>query len=374
MKQVELVDIQAAYKRRQIPIRLHAVQAHPYAKILYIINVIVRQMASDIEFCDLFAGVGGIRLGLERAGFKAVFANDVDAKAAETYNLNFSNPGLEPGDVWKLDLDEVPECGVLAGGFPCQPFSIAGYRKGFRDCRNGNLFFRILDIVDAKKPPIVFLENVKNLESHDHGRTFRIIKASLEERGYRLKHRVLNALDFGLPQNRERIFIAAFRDRGSFESFEFPRGYPLKTTFRELLDSNVDEKYYYNGKPLYEHLKDYSISLDTVYQWRRVYLRENKKGVVPTLTANMGSGGHNVPIIRDEKGIRKLTPRECFRLQGFPDSFRLPDISDAALYHQAGNSVPVPVVEAVSRELMHAVKNADGVFFEPAHSLDAYQY
>ena len=331
-------------------------------------------MPSNVEFYDLFAGVGGIRLGLEEAGFRAVFSNDIDANAAKTYNLNFSNPCLRPADIWKVDLDSSPECGLVAGGFPCQPFSIAGYRRGFRDCRNGNLFFRILDIVDSKKPPVVFLENVKNLESHDHGRTFRIIKASLEERGYRMKYMVLNALDFGLPQNRERIFIAAFRDRGSFESFEFPAGSQLKTSFRDFLDSDVDEKYYYNDKPLYEHLKDYSISFDTVYQWRRVYLRENKKGVVPTLTANMGSGGHNVPIIRDENGIRKLTPRECFRLQGFPDSFRLPNISDAALYHQAGNSVPVPVVEAVGRRLKIAVEHADGSLFESVHALDAYQY
>lgn len=330
-------------------------------------------MSLNIEFCDLFAGVGGIRLCLERAGFKAVFANDIDAKSAETYNLNFSNPGLEPQDVWKLDPEMVPECGILAGGFPCQPFSIAGYRRGFRDCRNGNLFFRILDIVDAEKPRALFLENVKNLESHDHGRTFSIIKASLEERGYRLKYRVLNALDFGLPQNRERIFIVAFRDRGSFESFEFPKGSPLKTSFRDFMDSEVDEKYYYNGKPLYEHLKDYNISFDTVYQWRRVYLRENKKGVVPTLTANMGSGGHNVPIIRDEYGVRKLTPRECFRLQGFPDSFRLPAISDASLYHQVGNSVPVPVVEAIGIKLRDALEHADGSLFESLHSLDVYQ-
>ena len=335
---------------------------------------IVNAMNTGLEFYDLFAGVGGIRHGLEEAGFRAVFSNDIDANAAKTYNLNFSNPGLRPADIWKVDLDGSPECSLVAGGFPCQPFSIAGYRRGFEDERQGNLFFRILDVVDSRKPDAVLLENVKNLETHDHGRTFRVIKSSLEERGYRLKYKVLNALDFGLPQNRERIFIAAFRDRGSYEAFSFPEGRPLKATFRELLDSGVDEKYYYNGRPLYDHLKEYSISFDTVYQWRRVYLRENKKGVVPTLTANMGTGGHNVPIIRDEIGIRKLTPRECFRLQGFPDSFRLPKISDAALYHQAGNSVPVPVVEAVGRRLKIAVEHADGSLFESVHALDAYQY
>jgi len=310
----------------------------------------------DNRICDLFAGVGGIRLGFERAGFKTVFANDIDEKAKITYDLNFDNPKMTLGDIWKIKIDSIPDFDILTAGFPCQPFSVAGYRKGFKDKKNGNLFFRIIEIIDAKKPSIVFLENVKNLQTHDHGRTFKIIKELLEKRGYKLKYKVLNALDYGIPQNRERIYIVGFKDEKMYDKFEFPEPVKNRPNFRHFLDKNVDKKYYYTDKPLYKYLKKYNLSFDTIYQWRRTYLRENKKGVVPTLTANMGSGGHNVPIIRDKKGIRKLTPRECFRLQGFPNSFKLSKIADYCLYHQAGNSVPVPVVELIAINIAKLVK------------------
>jgi len=310
----------------------------------------------DKRICDLFAGIGGIRLAFERAGFKTVFANDIDEKAKITYDLNFDNPKMTLGDIWKIKIDSIPDFDVLTAGFPCQPFSVAGYRKGFNDEKNGNLFFRIIEIIDAKKPPIVFLENVKNLQTHDHGRTFKIIKELLEKRGYKLKYKVLNALDYGLPQNRERIYIVGFKDEKMYDKFKFPESIKNRPNFRHFLDKNVDEKYYYNDKPLYKYLKKYNLSFDTVYQWRRIYLRENKKGVVPTLTANMGSGGHNVPIIRDKKEIRKLSPRECFRLQGFPDSFKLPKIADSYLYHQVGNSVPVTVVELIASNIVKIIK------------------
>jgi len=310
----------------------------------------------DKRICDLFAGVGGIRLVFERAGFRTVFANDIDAKAKITYDLNFDNPKMTLGDIWKIKIEDIPNFDVLSAGFPCQPFSVAGYRKGFNDEKNGNLFFRIIEIIDAKKPSIVFLENVKNLQTHDHGRTFKIIKELLEKRSYKLKYKVLNALDYGLPQNRERIYIVGFKDEKMYEAFNFPEHIKNRPSFRYFLDKNVDEKYYYTDKPLYKYLKKYNLSFDTVYQWRRTYLRENKKGVVPTLTANMGSGGHNVPIIRDKKGIRKLSPRECFRLQGFPDSFKLPKIADSYLYHQVGNSVPVTVVELIARNIVKIIK------------------
>ena len=310
----------------------------------------------DKRICDLFAGIGGIRLAFERAGFRTVFANDIDEKAKITYDLNFQNPRMTLGDIWKIKIKDIPDFDVLTAGFPCQPFSVAGYRKGFKDEKNGNLFFRIIEIIDAKKPSIVFLENVKNLENHDNGRTFKIIKELLESRGYKLKYKVLNALDYGLAQNRERIYIVGFKDEKMYEEFNFPESLKNRLNFRDFLDKNVEEKYYYNNKPLHKYLIKYNLSFDTVYQWRRTYLRENKKGVVPTLTANMGSGGHNVPIIRDEKGIRKLTPRECFRFQGFPDSFKLPNIPDSYLYHQAGNSVPVPVVELIASNIAKLVE------------------
>ena len=159
-----------------------------------------------------------------------------------------------------------------------------------------------------------------------------------------------------VPQNRERIYIVGFRNKSFIDNFKFPSSRPLTRTFRELLQKEVDKKYYYEGKPLYKKLIKYNISRDTVYQWRRIYVRENKKGVCPTLTANMGTGGHNVPIVRDKKGIRKLTPLECFRLQGF-GNIKLPrNLADSVLYKQAGNSVTVPVVEAIAREIKKVFK------------------
>jgi DNA (cytosine-5)-methyltransferase 1 len=164
-------------------------------------------------------------------------------------------------------------------------------------------------------------------------------------------------MEYGnVPQNRERIYIVGFKEKKHLENFDFPKPKKLEVRVKDLLEKDVDQKYYYEGKPLYERIKDDVVSEDTVYQWRRKYVRENKKSVCPTLTANMGMGGHNVPIIKDSKGIRKLTPLECFRIQGFPKSFSLPkDLSDSALYKQAGNSVTVTVLEAVAEEMKKAI-------------------
>ncbi len=196
------------------------------------------------------------------------------------------------------------------------------------------------------------LENVKNLKGHDGGNTFRVIEQTLEELGYHIKSKVLNSMEYGnVPQNRERIYIVGFKDKARTEAFEFPEPIPLTKTIKDILEKDVDEKYYYNGKPLYEKLKNDVKEEGQVYQWRRKYVRQNKKGVSPTLTANMGMGGHNVPIIFDGKGIRKLTPRECFRIQGFPDDYKLPNIADSALYKQAGNSVSTPVLERIASQM-----------------------
>lgn len=308
---------------------------------------------------DLFAGVGGIRLGFERAGFETVFANDFEKACAETYNNNFKTSKLVVEDIRKIGIDDLPEFDFLLGGFPCQAFSIAGHRKGFEDEKGrGNLFFDVARIIEARRPTGFLLENVKNLKSHDEGRTFKVIKETLENLGYNIKAKVLNSMEYGnIPQNRERIYIAGFRDKRHCDNFEFPKPVKLTTKVSDLLEKNVDKKYYYNGKPLYEKLKDFVKEKNKVYQWRRQYVRENKKGVCPTLTANMGMGGHNVPIIKDEKGIRKLTPAECFRIQGFPKNYELPtNIADSALYKQAGNSVSVPVLEAVAKQIMKAMQ------------------
>ncbi len=309
---------------------------------------------------DLFAGIGGIRIGFERAGFETAFSNDFDEQCKVTYDLNFPRAKLVVEDIRKIGIDDLPKFNFLLGGFPCQAFSIAGYRQGFNDEKGrGNLFFDIARIIEAHKPEGFLLENVKNLKSHDGGKTFRIIEETLKSLGYHMNIKVLNSMEYGnIPQNRERIYMVGFKNETYANNFSFPEPKKLAVKITDLLEKNVPEKYYYNGKPLYEKLEKFVKEEGKVYQWRRQYVRENKSGVCPTLTANMGMGGHNVPIIKDKKGIRKLTPLECFRIQGFDEKFILPkNISDSALYKQAGNSVSVPVVEAVARQMMRAMTN-----------------
>jgi len=312
-------------------------------------------MEKEFRTLDLFAGIGGIRLGFDSVGFKTIFSNDFDKTCKDTYDLNFEEPKLLIKDIWKVEIESLPEFDILLGGFPCQAFSIAGYRKGFKDDKGrGNLFFRIAEILEARKPTAFLLENVKNLKGHDKGKTFKIIKKTLEDLGYHIKAKVLNTMTHGnIPQNRERIFIVGFLDKEKAEAFDFPKEIPLTKSFKEFVANEADDKYYYNDKPLFERIKDDINSEETIYQWRRKYVRANKKGVCPTLTANMGRGGHNVPIIKNHKGIRKLTPKECFLLQGFPESFKLPEnIADCHLYHQAGNSVSVPVIQRIAENIM----------------------
>lgn len=312
----------------------------------------------EYKTLDLFAGVGGIRMGFEKAGFKTIFANDFDKTCKDTYDLNFNEPKLVVEDIWKVDITSIPEFDILLGGFPCQPFSIAGYRQGFKDEKDrGNLFFRIAEILEKRKPTAFLLENVKNLQGHDKGNTFKVIKETLEALGYHIKFKVLNSMKHGnTPQNRERIFIVGFKDKSRAEAFDFPDEIPLTKSFKDFVSSEAKDKYYYNGKPLFDRIKNDVNSEETIYQWRRKYVRANKKGVCPTLTANMGRGGHNVPIIKNHKGIRKLTPKECFMLQGFPENFKLPkNLGDSALYHQAGNSVTMPVIERIAKEMMRVL-------------------
>lgn len=316
-------------------------------------------MKKQLRTLDLFAGVGGIRIGFEKAGFKTVFSNDFEKNCKYTYDLNFNDAQLTVADLNALDIKKLPEFDFLLGGFPCQPFSVAGYREGFKDAKGrGNLFFRVAEIIEYWQPKGFLLENVKNLDTHDNGNTMRVIKKTLSDLGYHVKTKVLNSAEYGgVPQNRERVYIVGFKDAKEAERFKFPDKQPLTKKVTDFLEDRVNEKYYYNGKPLYEKLKDDVTEFGKVYQWRRKYVRGNKSGVCPTLTANMGMGGHNVPIIKDSKGIRKLTPIECFRLQGFPESFKLPEnVADSALYKQAGNSVTVPVIEAVAKEI-HLVIN-----------------
>lgn len=320
-------------------------------------KITAKKTKHGFKTIDLFAGVGGIRMGFEKVGFETVFANDFDKPCRATYDLNFPTSKLVVEDIRKIGIDYLPKFDFLLGGFPCQAFSIAGYRQGFNDEKGrGNLFFDIARIIDARKPEGFLLENVKNLKSHDGGKTFRIIEQTLKDLGYHIQVKVLNTMEYGnIPQNRERIYIVGFKNEDYAKKFSFPEPVKLTLKVNDLLEKNVPEKYYYNGKPLFEKLRNFIKEEGKVYQWRRQYVRENKSGVCPTLTANMGMGGHNVPIIKDKKGIRKLTPIECFRIQGFPKTFTLPNIADSALYKQAGNSVSVPVLEAVARQMMKAM-------------------
>lgn len=310
-------------------------------------------MKNNFKFIDLFAGIGGIKIAFSNAGFECVLSNDFDKNAEITFNFNFSDKMLLE-DIQKISTAEIPSFDILCGGFPCQPFSIAGYRKGFDDEEGrGNLFFDIIRILKAKKPQAIFLENVKNLKTHDKGNTLSVIYNKLEKLGYKVTDKMLNTMEYGnIPQNRERIYIVGFLDQVVFNKFEFPNKTPLTKTILNCLEKNeVEDKYYYNNKPIYEKIKDDIIKKDTVYQWRRKYVRENKKGVCPTLTANMGTGGHNVPIVLDSKGIRKLTPRECANFQGFPKNYKLPNIANSHLYKQIGNSVSIPVVQRIAENI-----------------------
>lgn len=315
-------------------------------------------MKNKYTAISLFAGVGGICLGFKNAGVDIVFANDFDKNACITYRENFEH-GIVEGPIEKIDVKDIPYADMVLFGFPCTSFSIAGYRKGFEDERSGHLFFEALRIIKAKNPKAFFLENVKNLVGHDNGNTFNVIKQALEDAGYYFKYQVLNSIEYGnVPQNRERIYVVGFRDKEICEKFTFPQPIALTKKIEDITKpyEKKHDKFYYENSKYYPMLKEAMIRKDTVYQLRRIYVRENKNNVCPTLTANMGTGGHNVPLIIDDYGIRKLTPRECFMLQGFPDEYKLPDnMALSHLYKQAGNSVTVTVIERIAKKMVEAM-------------------
>lgn len=411
---------------------------------------------------SLFAGVGGICLGFQQAktensSFQLQWANEIDEFACETYRNNFNHTLLE-GDIEtildpsridkeiqkmkdnilsaeenkkqilksKLEIleqnrdfefkkytnlhNQILEnpIDILDGGFPCQAFSIAGEQQGFYDSR-GNLFLSIVNLIEQldkthHKPRILFLENVKNLKNHDHGRTYQIIKSKLENCGYKIFEKVLNTMDFcDLPQNRERIYIIGFRDEEDYKKFKFfnddeIKKHKVKKTstdrqedvrniidYSDTLNINHFSQYYYT-RTKYPHYfmteeefahsdKEVRVNLDEqinemykFYQCRRgQYVRKNKRGVCPTLTANMGTGGHNVPLVLVHDGIRKITPTEAFKLQGFPigNGYELPQsyngkpYSDSHLYKQAGNAVSVPMIKILATEILKILEDTD---------------
>ncbi len=311
-------------------------------------------------FIDLFAGIGGFRIALQSLGGKCVFSSEWDANAQKTYFYNFGE--IPYGDITKESIKNCIPDGfdVLCAGFPCQAFSIAGYRKGFEDTR-GTLFFDVAEIIKRKRPKAVFLENVKNLYTHDNGKTFAVIKATLEELGYVVYHKVMNSMEYAnVPQNRERIFIVCFDPKQvkNHHQFLFPHKTELTHTIHDCIDPEINDKALFYGAKFihYEELKRDMVSMDTIYQWRRQYVRENKSNVCPTLTANMGTGGHNVPLILTKYGIRKLSPKECINFQGYPKEYQFPtSIANSAKYKQAGNSVVVPLITKVCQNIISII-------------------
>jgi DNA (cytosine-5)-methyltransferase 1 len=326
-------------------------------------------MAKSFTFADLFAGIGGMRLAFEKVGGRCVVTSELDEFALETYRENWPkeiNGHVYINDVVKLgkmSKEEYPAFDILVGGFPCQPYSIAGLRQGLKDEKGrGQVFLSIRDVLKKAQPKAFLLENVKGMLSHDSGNTIGYMVKELEKQGYRvLEPTMLNSMTHAnIPQNRERVFIVGLRDDVKKQTFEFPKETDLTATLRSKLQTGeVDPKYYYDDRyDCFSEIKKAVVSEETAYQWRRVYVRENKSNVCPALTANMGAGGHNVPLIKVQDGIRKLTPQECANLQGFPRKFKFPEgMADSHRYHQLGNSVTVPLIAHIAKSLAEQLEH-----------------
>ena len=320
--------------------------------------------SSRFTFIDLFAGIGGMRLAFEQAGGKCVYSNEWNKYSQQTYFANF---GEQPdGDITKVDARMIPEHDVLVAGFPCQPFSIAGVSKknslgratGFEDKTQGTLFFDVCRILKAKRPKAFLLENVKNLKSHEKGRTFQVIRESLEELNYEVFYSVLDGQNF-VPQHRERILIVGF-DRNRYGKdidfqFDITPADP-KPVLKDILDDHVEDKYTLSDK-LWSYLQNYAAKHRAAGNGFG-YGLASPDGISRTLSARYYKDGSEILIPQEGKNPRRLTPRECARLQGFPDSFRIP-VSDTQAYKQFGNSVVVPLMADVAELLVTKMEELD---------------
>ena len=333
---------------------------------------------ATFSFADLFAGIGGMRFAFEAVGGECVLTSEIDEKARLTYEKQewmrtsadhkFVDDVVELG---KMSKKKIPKFDVLVAGFPCQPYSIAGLRQGMEDEKGrGQVFLSILDVLEKVRPKAFMLENVKGMLSHDGGKTIDFMHGELARLRRKKKEiytvldpQVLNSMTHGgVPQNRERVFLVGFLKEMDHSKFSWPEPMALEMSLPDLLEQDgVPEKYFYTAEKYdcFKEIEKTVKSYDTAYQWRRVYVRENKSGVCPALTANMGSGGHNVPLVKVKDGIRKLTPEECAKLQGFPDEFVFPNLADAHLYHQFGNSVTVPLIKGIAQGIAKVVAKKD---------------
>lgn len=309
----------------------------------------------SFTFIDLFAGIGGIRLAFEKHGGKCVFSSEWDKWAQKTYEANFGK--IPEGDITAISEKNIPKHDILLGGFPCQPFSEAGLKLGFEDTR-GTLFFDVARIISDKKPSMILLENVKGFARHDQGRTLATVVRILEDLGYNIFYQVLNARDFGVPQNRERIYIVGINTKklGNI-AFDFPKPNREPVKVGDILESRVDSQYTISDK------------LWAGHQRRLVQHRQKGNGFgysmfnknspyTSTISARYYKDGSEILIEQKGKNPRKITPREAARLQGFPDSYVIP-VSDAQAYRQFGNSVAVPVVTAIAKKMTEILKHPE---------------
>lgn len=322
---------------------------------------------------DLFAGIGGIRIAFENNKVKCVASSEIDKYASKTYKDNFKEEPL--GDITKITAEELPEFDIIAGGFPCQPFSLAGLRKGFEDTR-GTLFFEVARLIKARNPKAFFLENVEGLANHDGGKTLSVIENTLKELGYNISWRVMNACHYGTPQNRNRWYCIGFRndlkigfdgqDGEYLVRYSFPEECKLKFKVKDILETKVDPCYKVSDTcmnnvrsflPAFvssDRNKDGEVIIANEIRPSRCNFRAD--GISPCLTAKMGTGGNNVPVYVAEE--RKLTERECLRLMGFPDWYQI-EKNTMHSYKQIGNSVVVTIIDLLAKEMVRVLKIAD---------------
>lgn len=303
---------------------------------------------------SFFSGIGGIDLAFKNAGFELLLANEIDCYACTTYKNNFSDSRLIQNDIKNINTQQLPQADVLIAGFPCQSFSVMGYKKGFNDYR-GNLFFQIIKIAKDISPNVIFLENVKNLLYHDNGRTFDVIYRSLVNIGYFVRYDIQSPHTHGnIPQERNRTFIVAFKNNIKAMNFTFPSAKPLEKSLNDIIDRSIihDQSYYYKeSSSYYQTLNEKITDTNGIYRIDDSGVATKKYIISPTLKANMGTYHDRVPIIRDNFGIRKITPYECLALQGFPKDFIFKNIPIEAAYKQCGNTVCVPVVQEIAKNI-----------------------
>lgn len=336
----------------------NAVSPPIITEIINHLKKIIIAEKKELKFIDLFCGLGGFRLALEKFGAKCVFSSDIDKNVQNTYKINFNEKPY--GDITKISSLDIPNHNILCAGFPCQPFSIAGKRLGFDDTR-GTLFFEVARILKEKKPDFFILENVKGIINHDSGRTLKVILTTLEEIGYNYKYAILNAKNYGVPQNRERWYcVGAKKDSNiDLNKFNFPKSEKLELKLIDIIDKkNIDKTYNISGicyKNIKKHIENKKIEITEstlAYDIRPSRCHFIQGEVSNCLTAKMGTGGSNVPVIISQN--RKLTERECLRLMGFPEKYLIGRGYQS--YKQIGNSVVIPVIEKIVYELIKLLK------------------